>query len=52
VDEGADKLTVPLAGDAASQGPPETVLVLAVQSRAFAQVPLAAILTGCAVGAD
>ena len=51
VDEVDDKLTVPLAGDAVSQEPPETVLVLAVQFRAFAQVPLAAMLTRCAAGA-
>ena len=51
VDEGADKLTVPLPGDAVSQEPPDVVRVLAVQSKAFAQVPLAEMLAVCAAGA-
>ena len=52
VDEGADKLTVPLSGDAVTQGPPDVVLVLAVQSKAFAQAPLAEMLAACAAGAN
>ena len=52
VDEGDDTLTVPLADDAVSQGPPETVLVLAVQSNAFAQLPLAEMFAVCAAGAS
>jgi hypothetical protein len=52
VDEGADKLTIPLAGDAVSQVPPVVVLVLAVQSKAFAQVPLAEMFAVCAAGAS
>jgi hypothetical protein len=52
VGEGADKLTVPVAGDAVSQGPPERVLVLAVQLRALAQAPLEVMLMGCGCGAD
>ena len=52
VDERDDKLTVPLAGDTDSQEPPVAVLALAVQSKACAQVPLAAMLARCAGGAD
>ena len=51
VDEGADKLTVPLAGDAVSQGPPNVVPVLAVQSKASVQVPPAEMFAACAAGA-
>jgi hypothetical protein len=52
VDEGAAKLTIPLDGDAFSQEPPDVVPVLAVQSKAFAQVPLAEMLAVCVAGAS